>query len=626
MKIFHKLVSSDEAKEIISQEISKRIVFEDRKISDSAGYVSAEDVFSKYDIPPFDRSEVDGYAVFHSDVEGSEEDNPHRLKLIGSVAAGDRSAPSLGTGSCVYVATGAIIPRGADAVVMVEDTRASGQTVEVFRSVYPGENISYSGTDISLGDLILKAGTRISPEAIGALAAAGIDRVKVYKKMKIAILSTGNEVIEPGNELKYGEIFDTNSNYFVAKLATTGLIDPEFIGIARDNEDELSKLVNDGLKKYDAIMPPGSTSAGFYDMLYKIVEELGGEILFHGINIKPGKPTFFGLISGHPFFGMPGFPLSSAVVLNYIVIPGFLSAYGIEHDNSIEVKVPFRINAEKLQETIYPAVLTKKGYGFPIMGNSGSISRMLYADGLMVIPGDEKYVSRDEKVKFYKFDVPQAKIICIGSSDPLLDEVILETDKSAKIVNVGAWGGISAIKAGEADVSGIHILKNGVYNISVYDNDLRNVSYLVRGYLRNRGFVSKTGVSSFQEILDKGMVFVNRNKGSGTRDLIEELIGNNESIRKNMKGYLWETNTEAGVARAVEQGRADAGITLEYYAIKLGLKYTHINKENYDILISKEFYDSEYGQAFIKNLKGLKDRIKNYPGYSVPDDIGEIIS
>ncbi|WP_297217259.1 molybdopterin biosynthesis protein [Thermoplasma sp.] len=625
MKVFHRLVSAYDARTIIAEEMKNIVRTTHIPIEEAEGRVVAEDIFSQYDVPPFDRSEVDGFAVDHSDVEEAREDRPVTLKIAGSVSPGESSITGVEKGTAVYIATGAIMPKGADAVVMVEDTRQRGDQVDIYRSVYPGENVAFAGTDISLGEIIATSRTVMTPERLATLAASGVSDVTVFDRIRIGVFSTGNEIVKPGTDLKMGQIFDVNGHYFQAKLNATGLADTVFLGYVGDREEEMISIIKDNLEYFDILMASGSTSAGFYDMLYRVIESVGGTILFHGINMRPGKPTFFGKIKDKLFIGMPGFPLSSAIILNYIVIPAMRSVVFGGVEGPRKVKVPIKITPEHMQETVYPVIITRNGTAFPIMGNSGSISRLRFADGLISIPGDVKYVDAGETVDYYALEERAASIISIGSSDPLLDIVVLGTDRNAKIVNMGSWGGINAMRIGVADVSGIHILRGGTYNIPVIDEDLKKRSVLIRGFNRNRGFLSRTGIGSFDEIIRNGLTFVNRNKGSGTRDLIEEMIGNDDRIRTSMRGYLWESPSEAGVAQAIAQGRADAGIGLEFYAIKLGLQYKHIKKENYDILVSRDFYESETGRSFIKELKALKGRESQYPGYEIPSDIGEVI-
>jgi len=625
MKIFHNLVSSEEAMNMIAGEIKAHLHERERSIEDALGLVSSREVFSRYDVPSFDRSEVDGYAVFHKDVEGADEDRPIKLKLQDWVMAGDEKAPELIPGQCIYIATGAVIPRGCDAIVMIEDTRERNDEIEVFRSVYPGENISFAGTDITMGSLILPSNTVITPERIGTLAASGIASVWVYDPLKVGVFSTGNEIVPPGSTIVTGQIFDTNSFYFMSRLRSTGLVNTTFLGVARDEEKEMADIVSENRNNFDILIGSGSTSAGFSDVLYRIVEKAGGEILFHGINIKPGKPTFFGKIDGTLFLGMPGFPLSSAVILNYIVVPAIMRTVTPGKEHRKKTHVPYRINGEKSKEIVLPVILTGDNRCFPIMGNSGSISRILHADGLISIPSDVRYIEVGELVDYIPMNEEPSKIISIGSSDPLLDAIVLSVDRLAKIVNIGSWGGIKAMKLGIPDISGIHILKNGKYNVPVMDENLRKQCYLIRGFVRNRGFVSKIPVKSFDDVVSGNLMFVNRNNGSGTRDLIEEMLGNDEIIRKNIRGYQWETNTEAGVARAIAQGRADAGISLEYYAKKLNLLFSLIREEEFDLLISKRFYNSPTGEEFITQLKSCDKYIRDFYGYKTVKDTGNIV-
>jgi len=624
-KIFHRLVTPDEARDIISSLIRKKISSIRIPIKYATNQIVSEDVYSEIDIPPFDRSEVDGYAVIHSSLEGAEEDNPVTLKLKGEIEIGKRYEIEILPGETLYIPTGAILPRGADSIAMVENTSRDGDYIRFYRSVSPGENISHAGSDFSFGEVLAHPGTLIDPEVIALLSAAGKTEISVFKKIKVAVFSSGNEIKEPGEYLNDGEIYDVNSHYFVSALNNTGLVEAEFVGIIRDDKDIAVRTIEPLLLNYDVIMSSGSTSAGFHDMLYEVVDSLDGKMLFHGISIKPGKPTFVAEVKGSAFIGMPGFPLSSASVLNYIVIPGITKAYNTENFLIKKMKIPFRINGERGKDYLIPGIISRNNRVYPIFGDSGSISRMVYSDGIMVLSKDRNFYEENEEVDFFTMKKREKDVLCIGSNDPLLERILFRTFRQPAIVNAGSMGGVEAMRIGESDIGGIHLMKDGIYNKFVMDENMKKNAVLIRGFSREQGFVSQNGISSFREIVDGNMLFVNRNRGSGTRDLIESLIkeelGGDFKAEK-IRGYFWEAKSHGAVSRAVKQGRADVGISIKYYASMLELKFHKIKDENYDILISKNFYDSEHGRLFISNLKDIKELEDHFPGYIIGDDIG----
>lgn len=627
-KAFHELVSTSDARRILTEEIRKVITKENRRVIESMSYISAEDVFSTQDIPPFDRSEVDGFAVNHKSVEEAEEDSPIKLKVIGEVVIGGKPEIEVNRGEAAYISTGSVIPRGADSVVMVERTSRKSSEVLIYKSLKPGENIAHAGADFFENEVLAFRGELINPETVALLSTSGIDRIKVYKKLKIGVFSTGNELIEPGKELEEGMIYDSNSYYFVSSLISSGLASCKMLGILEDDEESTLDFVKKNCQDYDILISSGSTSAGFHDLLYKVVANLKGVMLFHGIAMKPGKPTFLATIGKSIFIGMPGFPLSSASVLRYIVIPSIKRAYGIDEARRKKVKLPFRINSDRGKETVLPAIIGRSGRAYPIFGDSGSISRLSYADGFVIIPSKRSFYGRDHGVEFFPLTERKRGILFIGSNDPLIERIIYSISPHPKIINSGSWGGVEAIRIGEADIAGIHILRGETYNKFIMDGEMKKNSVLVRGFSRSQGFVSREGISSFEKIIENSLIFVNRNKGSGTRDLIEEEIesqmGNNFQ-RDILRGYFWEAKSHAAVARAVKQGRADVGVSLEFYSKKLNLKFHKIREENYDILMQKELLKSRTGKSFLDRIRNVGKYTAEFPGYTSSEDAGQII-
>ena len=628
-KIFHILVTPEEARSVLVSQVRKVVGQESRNISEASGYISAEDIYSTEDVPPFDRSEVDGYAVNHESLTGAEEDSPVELEIIGEVEMGKKPEIEIKKRKTVYISTGSMMPRGADSVVMVEYTSKRDNRVRVFRSVSPGENIAHAGSDFFMNEPILRKGNLVTPESISLLASSGIDKILVYKKLKIGILSTGNELVNPGQHLKVGEIFDSNSYYFKAALEETGLASCSLLGTLPDDKTRMEEVINANIDRYEALVSSGSTSAGFHDLLYRIIEDLGGKMLFHGISIKPGKPTFAASFGRSIFLGMPGFPLSAGCVLKYIVIPSLRGAYNANQEQKTLVPLPFRINSEKGKDLILPAIISRSGRAYPIFGESGSISRLSYADGFIAIDNTKNYYDRDDKVPFFPLNNKKRDVLFIGSNDPLFERVLFDASNSPTIINAGSWGGVEAIKLGEADLAGVHLLKGKEYNTFLLQEQGSDEWVLVRGFSRTQGMISREGVKSFSQVVSKDMLFVNRNKGSGTRDLIDSEIEGElgpRFAREKIRGYFWEAKSHAAVAKAVQQRRGDVGVSIEFYATILNLKFHKIRDENYDIIMQKDFYSSSQGKKLISKLKESTRYSKEFPGYKFPKNIGQIIS
>ncbi len=572
---------------------------------------------------------MDGYAIDWESSAGAEEDSPVKLKIVGEVKVGSRPGITVGKGEAAYISTGAMIPRGADSVIMVEYTSRSGSTVDVYRSVAPGENIAHAGSDFFYGEVLANRMKRVTPEHIALFASTGIDKVKMLRKLKIGIFSTGDELMTPGNSLNEGMIFDSNSYFFKGVLESIGQLQVEILGKIEDDEDKTIRFLQKNLEAFDVLISSGSTSAGFHDLLYRVTEKLGGHIVFHGISIKPGKPTFLARFRNSLLIGMPGFPLSAAAVLYYLVVPAFQEALSMDRKRLVPVKLAFRINSEKGKDTIIPAIIGRSGRAYPILGESGSFSRVVYADGLLVIPGSRNFYDRDERVKFLRLKNEKRDLLCIGSNDPFLERILFDSSSNPTIVNAGSWGGVKAMEMGEADVAGIHLLRDEEYNRFVMSGDLRENAVLIRGFSRVQGIISTTGVSSMKEIVDRDLLFVNRNAGSGTRDLIDFYLESElgkEFRKERIRGYFWEARSHAAVARSVKQHRADAGVSIEFYSKLFSLDFKPLREEDYDILASKDFLRTATGRRFVDRLKNSSRYLSDFPGYHLDPRTGEIIN
>ena len=395
---FKFLVSYEDALKLILENVKPVEQREKVGIEELVGRVLAEDVQANIFVPPFDRAAMDGYAVKAEDTYGATSTKPKVLRLVGVLSAGKRADKVVGKGECVEVATGSPIPAGADAVVMLEFTEKVGEEVHVFKPVYPGANISPVGEDIRRGEIVLKDGEFLTPAKIGVLASLGRREAYVYRKPRIAIVPTGAEVKEPGSRLGEGEIYDVNSYTLISVLSQNGAIPVRFPP-APDVFDELSKLVKILVKEYDMLVFSGGSSVGEYDLLAQVVEKFG-RILFHGVQIKPGKPTLFGLVDGKPIFGMPGYPTSCLSNAYLLLIPAVRKMARLPPKPRKVVKA--KISQRVVLGSGRAQFLTVKIEGdkaIPVFKESGAITSMADADGYIFLPTNLDVLEAGEEVE-----------------------------------------------------------------------------------------------------------------------------------------------------------------------------------------------------------------------------------
>jgi molybdenum cofactor synthesis domain-containing protein len=381
-------------------------------LAEAAGRVVASGVTSSIDVPPFARSAMDGYAVIAADSTGATRDAPVRLRVAERIYTGQMARESIARGLCAEIATGAPIPGGADAVVMVEDTGPSpgagtevgggtGDAVEIFAAAAPGQNIGPRGADITAGALVVNAGDLLTPGRVGSLAAIGRADVEVYERPRVAILSTGNEVVEPGHPLAPGQIFDVNRFTLAAVVAAHGGV-PERHRAVQDSLDALTSAL-DACAGADVIVFSGGSSVGERDLILDVVAARG-EMIFHGIAIKPGKPTAFALVNGRPLFGMPGNPTSCLSNAYVLLVPFLRATAHLPPFQPRIVRVPLarRIDSPVRRHQIYTVRLTDAG-AQPAFKGSGDITSLSHADGYIEIPEEQSVVEAGTLVEVTLF-------------------------------------------------------------------------------------------------------------------------------------------------------------------------------------------------------------------------------
>lgn len=657
-KVFRSLVSIEEAKRRLRIHYTpKPVGVEVIPLRASYGRVLAEDIVAEIDVPPFDRSVMDGYAVHADDTYEADEENPVRLIVIGSVGAGEKPEITLGKGEAVEISTGAPIPRGANAVVMVEYTSLKGDVLDVYRSVSPGENIMAAGSDMMAGELILRSGTFLTPRETGVIAALGLEKVCVFRKPRVGVMSTGNELVEPGVPLEFGKIYDINA-YSISDSVRECGGDPVFIGIVKDDMCEIRERIEAALEDLDVLIISGGTSAGVRDLLYRVINEVGRPgILVHGIAVKPGKPTIIAVADGKPIFSLPGYPTSALMIFNIFVAPVIRAMAGLNPETerkTILAKTSGRIFTTGGRREYLPVNLVRtKEYeyrAYLVPGGSGAITSLAKADGFIEIPENRRFLEEGEavEVNLFSSEVKPADLMFIGSHCLGVDVILRlmrEQNPSFlyKVINVGSSGGLAAIRRGEADIAGTHLLdeKTGEYNVPFLgEYGIEEKAVLVRGYIRKQGLIVSEGnpkkIKGLRDLFRNDVIFINRNLGSGTRILLDtglKTVAEREGVTlgdlvSRIRGYYTEAKSHAAVAAAVAMGKADVGLGIKAAAEKYGLGFIPVVDEHYDFAVNVERLGKRVVKVFIGTLRSeeFKQRLMSgCPGLMPTEQTGEVV-
>lgn len=572
-------------------------------LEQALGRTLSHNVVSEVDVPGFDRSRMDGFAVRSSDTLGATDDNPRTLQLNPEILTpGVVPAIDVQEGFATIVATGGMIPRGADAVIMVEQTDAqerNGQVqVEVYRTVSPGAYIAAAGSDIAQSETVLRAGQVLTSREVGLLAAIGLGEVRVWRKPTVGIFSTGDELIAPGKHRPLGGVYDSNGTIFAGAVEEAGGL-PVRLGIAPDNEAEIDALLKRALQ-CDMVLLSGGTSKGAGDLAYRAVSRLSNPgIVVHGVALKPGKPVCLAVTDGKPVVVLPGFPTSAIFTFHEFVAPVIRALAGLpaEQPECVEATLPARVASDRGRTEYVMTSLVRgldgKLIAYPTAKGSGSVTAFGQADGFFAIGAQTESVPAGENVSVTLIGAHHslADLVFIGSHcvglDLLIDRVIA-AGFSVRSLNVGSNGGLTAARRGECDIAGIHLMDpvTGEYNRPFLTAGLE----LAPGYKRLQGIVYRAGDVRFEGLdareavenvcANPDCLFINRNAGSGTRILIDQLLHGREP-----RGYANQAKTHNAVAASVAQGRADWGVAIRTVAQQYGLGFLPLQAEHYDFVI-----------------------------------------
>ena len=567
-------------------------------LDEALGRVLARDVASPIDVPPFDRALVDGFALRAADVAGASEAAPRALTLNRELlACGVAPSLSVAPGTATPIATGGMIPRGADAVVMVEQTEfdADAMSVDVVRAARPGQFIGYAGADMAFGETVLRRGSPVTAREIGMLAACGLDSIDVVRRPRVVVLSTGDELVAAGAALRPGAIYDSNGPILSAAIRENGgAVLP--LGIVRDDETALEAVLREAMATSDLVVLSGGTSKGAGDVSHRILQRLGAPgILVHGVALKPGKPLCLAVADGTPIVVLPGFPTSAMFTFHDIVVPLIRALAGLppREEMSVTATLPQRVASEQGRTEFVMASLAEAENGLvalPLAKGSGSVTAFSQADGFFAVPAERSGLEAGEEVSVTRLGagLRPPDLTIIGSHCVGLDRVVgrlAERGFRARTLWVGSAGGLAALGRGECDLAAMHLLdpETNTYNRPFLAPDM----LLAPGWGRLQGLVYRPRDPRFEgrnlaeavaeALADPDTVMVNRNAGSGTRALVDGLLKGTRP-----PGFFNQPRSHNAVAAAVAQGRADWGVAIATVARAYGLGFLALTDERYD--------------------------------------------
>ena len=629
--------SLEDAKNIFSglwQE--KKTLPEQIPAENALGRVTAEPVYAGISAPTYHSAAMDGIAVKAEATYGATDQTPKILK----------------TGEdAVWINTGHALPEGYNAVIMVEKIHERDEShIEIMSPAYPWQNIRKVGEDIIATQLLFPHNHIIRPYDLGALVAAGVFSVSVYKKPKVMIIPTGTEIISHRDvadfgQLKKNQIIDSNS------ITLSGLVreahgEPHVLDITPDDESAIRNvLLQASSSDADLILMIAGSSAGSRDYTSAILSDIG-DVLVHGVAMMPGKPTILGAVNGKPVIGIPGYPVSAILAFEQFAKPLLLSLQGMPapKTHTIAVRasraIPSKLGSEEFVRVNIGRVVNLT-VATPLPRSAGSITTLTRAEGIIRIPSFSEGINQDEEIQAELLvDEEELKntIVVIGSHDItidiLADEIRNATGRNIRISsgNVGSLGGLMAIKKGICHFAGSHLLdtQTGEYNISYIKRYLKGIGislfHLVR---RDQGLIIKKnnpkGIRGITDLTRDDISYVNRQAGSGTRILLDYNLARSGIKAGSVKGYDDEEFTHMSVAVDVLSGAADCGMAIYAAAKALDLDFIPMDTEQYDLVIPTDLLKDENIQAVLSTIRSQKfrDRVTALGGYD-PSRSGEL--
>ena len=604
-------------------------------VDEALGRITAEPVFAKISSPHYHGAAMDGICVRAEDTFGATEFAPRQLARV---AAGAQVE-----GGFAYIDTGNALPAWANAVVMIEKVRqCDSETVEIFESAAPWQHVRLLGEDVVATELLLPRNRRLLAYDLGALLAAGHVTVPVRARPKVAIIPTGDELIQPGDEPRPGRIIEFNSTVLAALTEEAGGKAVKLPPVL-DDPGKLKQALRGALQGHQIVAIIAGSSAGERDFTAQIVEE-EGELLAHGIDVMPGKPAVLGVVGGKPVIGFPGYPVSAIVIAREILEPALAKLLGGEVVRpTVRAWVPKKIASHLgLEEFIRVTLgrVEERVIAVPLARGAGVITTMVRADGFLRIPSLVEGINAGEEVEIELLRPAREienTILCTGSHDPsvsVLEDRLKARYPEMKIapMNVGSLGGLLSLQRGETHVAGTHLLDpdTGKYNVPDIKRTIPRVPVaLVHLVQRDQGFLvprgNPRGISGVADLTMPRLTFVNRQSGSGTRVLLDFHLQRARIDASAIQGYEREEFTHMAVAAAVVSGLADVGLGVRSAANALGLDFIPLGQEQYDLLFLRSFLESEKGEKLLETIRsdGFRRAVEALGGYDARSS-GEI--
>ncbi len=589
-----------------------RTASEEVTLEEALGRVTARAVWAEVSSPHYDSAAMDGVAVRSRETTGATETSPLRLAV-------ERQA--------VWVDTGDPMPAGFDAVIMVEVVHEVGEsTIEILAPAPPYQHVRPLGEDIVATELVLPEGHRVRPIDLGACAAAGVTSVAVRKKPTVAIIPTGTELVQPGAALEPGDIVEFNGLVIAGMVREWGG-EAARLAPVPDDKEAIAAAVRNATREYDIVVVNAGSSAGSEDFTADVVRDLG-ELLVHGVALRPGHPVVLGVVECKPALGIPGYPVSAALTTELFVKPLIEAGLGLEAPPRAQTQAVLTRNVASPmgEDELLRVRLGRVGeriVATPVQRGAGVITSLVRADGIVTIPrftegiasGDEVTVDLLRPLR----DVERT-IVVIGSHDPALDLLAdmvsrQQTGVNVSSSNVGSLGGLLALRRGEAHAAGVHLLDEatGEYNLSYVrryvkgrDVVLVNLAKRVQGLIVPRG--NPKGVGRLEDLAGGGLKFINRQRGSGTRMLLDYMLGKLGIEAEAVAGYDREEYTHLAVAAAVAGGRADVGLGILSAARALGVDFVPLLEEQYDLVVPAEIYEAAFMEPLLDILRSSEFR------------------
>jgi putative molybdopterin biosynthesis protein len=595
------------------------------------GRVTSEAVIANISSPFYHSAAMDGVAVRFLETFGATETKPKRLRV-----------PQ----QAIYIDTGDPMPDGFDAVIMIEDVeKISEGEIEILKPAVPWQHVRLVGEDIVATELIIPENHVVRPVDMAAMIASGHTSVAVRRRPVIAIVPTGTELVDPGSELRKGDIIDFNSTMLAAMATECGAYAVRR-NIVKDDASLLKKTILEAQAESVVVVINAGSSAGREDFTADAIAELG-TVIVHGVNIKPGKPVVLGIVKGKPVIGIPGYPVSAALTFNLFVRPLLYALLGITPPDlgTLSATLSRQVASSLGQEEFIRVKLGRVGENLvvtPVTRGAGALMSLVRADGIIRVPAENEGVAAgiDVHVELLRpaRDIENT-IVCIGSHDNALDVLgnflkKKHPDLTLSSAHVGSMGGLLALKRGEAHIAGTHLLdeETGEYNISYIKKILPGMkTVLVNFVFRTQGFIvpkgNPKGITGFGDLTRDDVMFVNRQAGAGTRLLTDLHLKRLGVDPGKVKGYDHEEFTHMAVAAAVLSNAADTGLAVLSAAQALGLDFIPVAEERYDLAIPQTFYETPLMQALLGVIRedaAFRSQIVGMGGYAV-SEMGKVI-